>query len=70
MVQQTEQLIDIALLFHKTGNIDQSRKIAIRLIEGHRERLRQLSTIDIDQTNYSAVMAELRQIEALTGIAK
>lgn len=67
LAQQTEQLIDIASVFIQLGKVDSARKIARKLIEGHRERLSILSKVAITSENDRAVFDELNEIQYLTG---
>lgn len=65
LAQPTEQLTNTALLFMKLGKVEQARKIAVKLLKHDRERLAQLSHIDINDSNFNAVMAELNDFEQL-----
>jgi hypothetical protein len=65
-----KQLIDTANLFVTLGQLPQARKIAQKLIQGHRERLATLSRIDMSDSNYVAVMRELNEMQYLTKVNK
>jgi hypothetical protein len=64
LAQQTK-LIELAELFLSVGNITQARKIAQKLIQGHRDRLRLLARVEVTKENYDAVVSELSEIEYL-----
>ena len=63
-----QQLTELALTLYQMGDVKGARTIAKKLLQADRERLLQLSHIDIGIGNYHAVMAELEQIEYLTWI--
>jgi hypothetical protein len=65
-----KQLINTAHLLVTLGQLPQARKIAQKLIQGHREQLATLSRIDMSDSNYVAAMRELNEIQYLTGISK
>ncbi len=65
----TLKLTDLALTLYQMGDVKGARTIAKKLLQVDRERLAQLSHIDIDNTNFDVVMAELKQIEYLTKVS-
>jgi len=64
-MQSDSQLIYTAQLFIKLGKVPQARKIARKLIEGHKDRLSTLCKVSITKDNYSDVMSELNEIQYL-----
>jgi hypothetical protein len=67
-MQSKSQLIELMGYYCDKGDYKNGRKIAQKLIQADSDRLKQLATIDIDNSNYRAVMDEINEIEYLTGI--
>ena len=66
-MQSKEQLIKLMGYYCDKGDFTNGKKIAQKLIQADSVRLKELSIVDIDSSNYRAVMSELNEIEYLVG---
>ncbi len=65
-MQSKEQLIKLMGYYADKGDLAQARKINIKIMAIDDARLKELSTIDIDNINYSDIMTELNEMQFLT----
>lgn len=70
MAQSKQQLIELMGYYCDKGDYNNGRKIANKLLQADSDRLKQLSTIDIDHINYRAVMHEINEIGIITELMK
>jgi len=70
MAQSTEQLIKLMCYYADKGDYKNGKKIALKLIQADSVRLKELATIDIDASNYRAVMDEINEIGKITDLMK
>ncbi len=70
MAQSAEQLIKLMGYYTDKGDLAQARKINRKIMAIDDARLKELSTIDIDSSNYRAVMDEINEIGMITDLMK
>ena len=70
LAQSAKQLIELMAYYTDKGDLTQARKIMRKLWSIDSARLKELATIDIDATNYRAVMGEIDQIGKITELMK